>query len=236
MIRGTPTATLRQQLRKNLEQIALQFGQSASQFTGDLEPFSTSTILLEDCLVQQAKALSDEADSTADSASASESGNKRGGFPWQPALIVGLSALLALGTWWLLDSRAERKKWDQFVNEISQLPGVVITHADPDFENGSYRGQIKGLVDPLAQRPQSLSTDARFSKIQWELAPYWSLDKSITLKRLAVQLRPPAGVTLDLKNDTLFVAGVAPDAWARALQTRSLPGVAYIDTSGLRAN
>jgi outer membrane protein OmpA-like peptidoglycan-associated protein len=73
-------------------------------------------------------------------------------------------------------------------------------------------------------------------RVQFQWAPYYSLDDAIVLKRVAAVLQPPTTITLSLERGKLRAQGEAPAGWVEALKTRAIlvPGVRSIDTSALQ--
>ena len=96
---------------------------------------------------------------------------------------------------------------------------------------------VSGLRDPLARDPPQLLGEADLAAADvvgsWE--PYQALAKPFVLTRAARVLKPPDGVTLDLRGDVLSAAGLASPAWiADAIRLAPLiPGVSRFDATAL---
>jgi len=213
VIRGHPPETLRPALREALEKVHQDFGSALELFDGDSSPFEGARDDLAPCLDSKYQ----------------ESTRGR----TKPYFLIALAlVIIAAGGWaWLSFLRQQR--WNHFVDKLGAQPGIAVTSFTKE---GQYH--IRGLRDPLAVEPGSLlkGTGLDPKRVQFQWAPYYSLDDAIVLKRVAAVLQPPTTVKLSLERGKLRAQGEAPAGWVASLKTRAIlvPGVRSIDTSGLQ--
>jgi OOP family OmpA-OmpF porin len=212
VIRGVPHDELRTLLQETLVTIHLEYGRHLASFTGDAAAFAASRPHLEACLVMQA----------------AEVAKKTSPLLW----MVFAVCLLGLAAWLFVTLR-EHWRWSQYVQQLRDEPGIVVTYAEK--HGGKFI--ISGLRDPLAADPLQLLTAVALPGervvSRWE--PYQAFYPAFVLNRAKQALRPPETVVLRLQDGTLYASGSASHAWiedARKL-SRLLPGVAHWQEDGL---
>lgn len=205
LVRGNPPQDVRAILQDTLATIHRDYDDALDGFEGDNTSFETTESALEACLVSQ------------------QTERKRQVPPI--FLWFGLGLILGvpgLGLWSWLEAQW---RWDRYVAQLQNLPGIVVTRAEKRW--GRY--VINGLRDPLALDPQQLLENVKIPAHKvvslWE--PYQALYPGFVLQRVKRVLQPPDTVTLALQQGTLVATGSAPQAWiARARDlTRGFPGV-----------
>ena len=212
-IRGHPPETLRPTLREALEKVHQNFGSALELFNGDSSPFEGVRDDLALCL-----------DSRYQRSTQTRS---------KPYFLIALALLLTAAAGWAWLSFLRQRQWNRFVDKLGAQPGIAVTSFTKESQY-----QIRGLRDPLAIEAGSLLKGMGLDpkRVQFQWAPYYSLDDAIVLKRVATVLQPPTTVTLSLERGKLRAQGEAPAGWVEALKTRAIlvPGVRSIDTSGLQ--
>jgi OOP family OmpA-OmpF porin len=213
VIRGHPPQDFVNKLKEKLEAVHLTLGSELANFQGDASPFEVFRPELAQLLeVRYAR----------------EEVRKP-----KPYLLVLVILLVVLAGVWKTLSVLEDRKWDRYVDNLRQQPGIVITSFD--VHGGRYR--IQGLRDPLAADPNAMLEQAKLdvsdAVFQWNY--YYALDDPIILKRAQAALQPPAGVTLAVENGILHVAGNPPAEWAATLKSRALlvAGVKGLDETAM---
>jgi OOP family OmpA-OmpF porin len=213
VIRGHPPETLRPTLREALEKAHQDFGSALEFFDGDSSTFEGVGNDLALCLDSRYQ--------------------ERPQARSKPYFLIALALLLTAAVGWAWLSFLRERQWNRFVDKLEAQPGIVVTSFTKQSQN-----QIRGLRDPLAIEPGSLLKGMGLDpkRVQFQWAPYYSLDDAIVLKRVAAVLQPPTTVKLSLEGGTLRAQGEAPARWVEALKTRAIlvPGVRSIDSSGLQ--
>lgn len=213
VIRGNPPDTLHAMLRETLARIHEQLHEPLEEFEGNSAPLGDIATPLEGCLQQQ------------------ELPRQRRLSPWLWALPLLL--LLAVGSW-MVQRAVERSRVGAYVERLRDEPGVIVTRA----ERRDGRWHVSGLRDPLAADPADVLAPSSLdpTRIVGEWESYQALDPAIALKRLAITLNPPRGVSLSLDGDTIRAQGSAPQHWverARTLIAAQPAGSPPIDLTGL---
>ena len=215
VIRGHAPADYRIALKECLEAIERAFGAAFDDFRGDTSPFRAADAPLQALLITQHR--------------------ERRGTIRKPRMVIGGSALVvAIIAGWISYVTYDVHRWTNFARSLGAHPGIVVT----SFEKSGGRWHIHGFRDPLAIEPADElirnGLDAR--DIDFELAPFYSLDDVIVTQRAEKLLAPPSGVNLSEGRGTLSVTGTAPSAWMAKFRDRAfmVPGVTLIDASSLR--
>lgn len=247
VIRGTAPQSLRSVLRATQEKIHSLFNRALQTFEGDSETLNDVRPYLEDCFQAQFKDRNTGKRKTARSLSKQQL-KQRKVFAWAVAgcliLILGVGAFL---------NRQAQQRWDAYVWQVSQQPGIVVIHEGRQKQNGIFsaisfsrpllldgffrrRYVLSGLRDPLAVDPAELlkSTSINPEDVQMRWEPYFSLLPALTHQRIVTLLNPPATVSLSFdEQQVLHVAGSAPSQWvqtAKQLSTRLYGITAWEDT------
>lgn len=192
VIRGTPPASLREDVHDALAHIHALHANALADFAGDATPFKATQPYLESCLLAHY-----------------ESPQKQGSLKlW---VLIGL---ILLGTvWWGWMVYQTQVRWSNLLVGLRAEPGIVITQARSTW--GDYH--IEGLRDPLAKDPTALVSEAGLDpttvKASW--SPYYALDAPLVLARAQSMLRPPETVKFHIDGETLIATGSASADWAR---------------------
>jgi outer membrane protein OmpA-like peptidoglycan-associated protein len=215
VIRGHAPAGYRTAMKEALEAIEQKFGGELQKFEGDTGPFAATENLLAPLLEAQFK---------------QETGPKKK--PW--ALITATAAVAILLAGWIGYSTYLLIEWSRFLKALHQQPGIVVI----SYEKSGGQFHLRGFRDPLAEDPSKFLAQAGLSpeQVNFEMAPYYSVDDAIVLRRAKELLHPPAGVTLREKGGVLEADGVAPPQWIASLREKApwIAGVGSVDASHLQ--
>jgi OOP family OmpA-OmpF porin len=213
VIRGTAPPDVRTVLQQTLESVHGVYSDVLESYGGDPAALEGTRPLLEACLQQQFR------------------GRSRPAYR-SPLLQAAAALLLAASAFWVLTTYRERARWSGYLAALRAEPGLVVVGTGK--ENG--RRVVEGLRDPLARDPASLLAPHGLGSGnvvgRWEL--YQALDPPIVLARARRQLRPPEGVSLELRDGVLQAGGRAPVEWIEesARVAPILAGVARFDATG----
>jgi OOP family OmpA-OmpF porin len=215
VIRGHAPASYRLAMKETLEEIQQHFSSALENFKGDPAPF----VAAEDRLNRLLEARFKE----------KEPGKKK-----PRALIAASAVILALVVAWIGYSTYLLWEWSRFLNAMRQQPGIVVIS---ETKSGT-QFHVRGFKDPLAGDPTELiaQTGLDPNNVDLQLAPYYSLDDAIVLRRANAQLQPPSGVKLTEEHGTLRAEGVASPKWISTLRDHGLwiAGVSSLDLSHLQ--
>jgi outer membrane protein OmpA-like peptidoglycan-associated protein len=215
VIHGHAPAGYRTAMKEALEAIEQKFGGALQKYEGDTGPFAATENLLAPLLEAQFK---------------DETGPKKK--PW--ALITAAAAVAILLAGWIGYSTYLLIEWSQFLKALHQQPGIVVI----SYEKSGGQFHLRGFRDPLAEDPTKFLAQAGLSReqVNFEMAPYYSVDDAIVLRRAKELLHPPAGVTLTETGGVLEADGVAPPQWIASLREKApwIAGVASVDASHLQ--
>jgi outer membrane protein OmpA-like peptidoglycan-associated protein len=212
VIRGNAPKDFRRTLQDAVERVHLKYGEALAAFDGEAQAVDAARPILEDCLHTEFRA--------------GESSRSR--------LLPVLAAvvLVAIGVWGLLAWR-QQTRWSRYLAALRQEPGIVVISTGRS--EGKYA--VSGLRDPLARDPLQMlgESDLTAADIVGRWEPYQALAKPFVVARAARVLRPPDGVTLDLRRDVLSATGLASPGWiADATRLAPLiPGVSRFDPTAL---
>ncbi|HYL46480.1 MAG TPA: OmpA family protein, partial [Candidatus Limnocylindrales bacterium] len=215
VIRGHAPAGYRTAMKEALEAIEQKFGGAWQKFEGDTGPFRAAENLLAPLLEAQFK---------------QEAAPKKK--PW--AVITATAAVVILLGAWIGYSSYLLWEWSRFLKALHQQPGIVVI----SYEKSGGQFHVRGFRDPLAEDPAKFLAQAGLSagQVEFEMAPYYSVDDAIVLRRAKELLHPPAGVTLAEKGGVLEADGVAPPQWIANLREKApwIAGVGSVDASHLQ--
>lgn len=214
VIRGHAPAAYRTAMQEALEAFEQKFGGALQKFEGDTVPFLAAENLLAPLLEAQFK---------------HDTGPKKK--PW--ALIIATAvAVLLLG--WIGYSTYLLVEWSRFLRALRQQPGIAVI----SYEKSGGQFHLRGFRDPLAEDPAKFLAQAGLNpeQVNFEMAPYYSVDDAIVLRRAKELLHPPKGVTLTEKGGVLEADGVAPAQWIANLREKGpwIAGVGAVDASHLQ--
>jgi len=150
------------------------------------------------------------------------------------AAIVAVSVIALLAIGWLGYSSYLLFEWSRFLHAVRGQPGIVVLSYAK--QNGRYH--IQGFKDPLAEDPAKLLAKEGIDpqNAEFDLAPFYSLDDAIVLKRAQVMLHPPASVKLTERDGQLIAEGSAEPKWIARIEERGpwIAGVHGVDISHLQ--
>jgi OOP family OmpA-OmpF porin len=198
VIRGNPPIDLQNIFKDALEEIHFRHRGIMLSFEGDAAPFEDTRYILEDCLAAQFK----------------KEKQKPSYLLW---MIVALIVMLLGG--WSLNSYLKHHRWSQYISELRDQPGIVITNVTQ--KNGKHH--VYGLKDPLATDPAvKLNAAGRQPQsvvFHWE--PYYSLLPEFAHQRSSAALNPPETVRLEFKDGALHARGAALHQWIETSRKRA---------------
>ena len=200
-IQGVPPATLRALLERRLEEIHARIDEG-----DDKVDASWRRSLRPDELMREAAA--DESESRAPSR-------------W-PALVVLLIAL-GLIAWAIVRHEREITWLENMRARLGAHPGFVLTALEMRGEGVTAHG----LLDPDAEPIVVSSNGDTSPRLVLDTVGYVSTDDTIIARRARRLLAAPPGVTIDVKDGALALAGHAPAIWVDPARERAvwIPGV-----------
>jgi outer membrane protein OmpA-like peptidoglycan-associated protein len=213
VVRGHAPEARRVMMKERLEEAHQRLGPELENFQGDAAPFESLRDGLAQCLEARYK---------------EEKHAKSRSYVWVAAIL-----LLVLFGAWTIFSIVQTHRWNGFAENLRRQPGIVITSFTK--QGGHYL--VLGLRDPLAVQPATVLEESHLDPrgVEFQLRPYYSGDDAMILKRAEGILRPPAGVTLAVKDGILRPSGNSPPGWAKRMRDVAplIAGVAGIDESAL---
>ncbi len=215
VIRGHAPADFRQAMNETLEDIQRHYSSALANFKGDAGPFRAADERLSKLLETRYRQAPAE--------------KKK---PRTALIVGGIAAALLVG--WLGYSTYLLWEWSRFLHGLRQQPGIVVV----SYAKDGRTFHIQGFRDPLAADPKLLVSQAGLDpdKADLQLAPYYSLDDAIVVKRATELLHPPATVTLGAHHGELTAEGSASQQWITRLEEHApwIAGVTKVDDSHLR--
>jgi outer membrane protein OmpA-like peptidoglycan-associated protein len=214
VIRGHAPSDYRLAMKEALEDIQRQYSSALGTFQGDTGPFRAA----EDRLTHLLEAHYKE-----------EKDAKK-----KPRAVMAVGGVVLVGiVGWIGYSSYLLWEWSRFLNVLRQEPGITVL----SYNKEGGRFHLQGLRDPLAADPTKLLEQAGFDPKNaiLELAPFYSVEDPIVLKRANVLLHPPAGVKLSSKDGVLHAEGIAGPKWIAQFQEHApwIAGVHAVDDSHL---
>jgi len=214
VVRGHAPADFREAMNEALEDIQRHFSSALANFKGDAGPFRGADERLSKLLETRYRESSAEKKKP------------------RTALVVG-GVVLALFLGWLGYVSYLTWEWSRFLSALQKQPGVVVV----SYARDGRTFHIQGFRDPLSADPKSLVSQAGLDpeKADLQLAPYYSLDDAIVVKRAAALLHPPPTVKLAANHGELRAEGSAPQKWITSLEEHApwIAGVTSVDDSHL---
>jgi outer membrane protein OmpA-like peptidoglycan-associated protein len=214
VIRGHAPPNYRLAMKEALEDIQQRYSSALENFKGDPAPFRSAEVPLSRLLSAQHR---------------EPAGAKR-----PRAAIATIAAIVIIILAWAGYSSYLLWEWSRFLNAVRGQPGIVVISYDK--QGGRYH--IRGFKDPLAPDPKALLSQAGLDSqsVEFDLAPYYSLDDAIVVQRAGQFLHPPEGVKISEHQGELDVEGAASPQWiAHLAEFASLiPGIAAVDASHLQ--
>lgn len=211
VIRGTPPPALRAALQHAVERIHLELAEEFEQFRGDTAAFESARPLLDACL---------------------HSEYQGGAQPNHRTLILAAAAVALIAIVWGGFALRSRSRWNSYLDAVRAEPGIVVLSTGR--QSGKY--VISGLRDPLARDPNTLLAAASLTPgdVETTWQAYHAASPAIAVARARQVLRPPDGVTLELKDGVLTATGAAPLGWFADAEHLALliPGVTSFSAAG----
>ena len=217
VIRGTPPADFRTQLRSTLELMLVKFSDAIAAFNGDTAPFAYAAHYLDGLMLSR---FVDE--------------EKR--LPlWAKLVPVFLVLLILGGTGaYYYKTVSFNAAMQEAINILRNEPGLMLMHVNEDTKPW----QVITFKDALAAEPEEILRSHNISpdNFSFKTIPFISYEASVIKRRIAADIQLPEGVTMEFdSNGTLFLRGTAPVAWTVNAQewVRTIPGVERVITSGM---
>lgn len=183
-ITGNVPANIGEKLQLSLENIHKMYGKELQNFDGDVSPFESTALLLNECLV-----TTYNKDTT---------NHKKS--PWMAILL--LLGLLAVGSFFIFKQWQLNEKLQQ-IRELEEVPGVILLKVDTCNSNIC----ITLLRDPIAEPARSWLDNSNIASnniIITERA-YRSADTQLNQKRLSLLQKQFPELTLN--NEKLTYSG-----------------------------
>ncbi|HVJ89363.1 MAG TPA: OmpA family protein, partial [Labilithrix sp.] len=216
IVRGTAPPDLGETLRDVRERLGLSHREELMRFHSDPAPFASACPVLEECFRSGRRPPS-----------------RAGSAIVAVSAAVGLA--VAAGLFGSARARAANEAGlvDAYAQTLGNVPGIVVDAVSPS----SAGVQIRGLRDPAAADPAEVIAQSGLPPAELRFRPFLSLDPPTVEARAVRVLRPPPGVTVEIRDGVLRVNGVAHAAWierARRLAP-ALAGVTSYDDQELRS-
>ncbi len=205
VIRGEAPRAFRERLQAALETLHLELSDALERFAGDAAPFDAARPVLESCLHTEYRA-----------------GEAR---PKRRAWILGTAVVAGLAIW-LGFSLRDRARWRAYLDALANEPGLVVLSSG----RSGGRFTLSGLRDPLARDPAEVLRASRVppTNVVAQWAPHQAAHPQLAAARARHVLRPPSGVTLNVRDGLLLVNGTVSPGWL-AEASRLTPLIAGID-------
>jgi len=225
VLRGTPPAGFREDLRATLETMLIEFAEPLESFSGDTAPFAGATRHLEPFLITRYQ----------------DEGKK---LPWWTKALLLLMCLALVGGIGFFQYHAHELR-QQHLAHVSLMqkgldflrnePGLMLTHVS-QAADGPW--EVMLLKDDLAMAPDEVlrAHGLQPHAFTFNVIPYISYDPSIVARRVEHAIEVPPTVTMHFSQGTLAFTGTAPLAWIAEVRdtARTLPGVSHVDISGVQ--
>ncbi|WP_353571951.1 OmpA family protein [Candidatus Albibeggiatoa sp. nov. BB20] len=216
VVRGNASYKLRGVMKQSLEAIHARYGRLLEQYDGDSTPLEPCRVILQKNL--QMKELKEEI-------------TKKSRFFSPPLIAVTTLIVLGIAVWLFMQVQTERHL-RRYIHTLRDTAGLMVIETTRD--DGKLI--VRGLRDPLATDPTEIT--AQFSlqnKVVNEWGTYQDLAPQFVLQRARQALNPPGSVTIDLKNNKLYLSGEADNDWIEqvALKRGMLGGIQQVVTDQL---
>jgi outer membrane protein OmpA-like peptidoglycan-associated protein len=217
VIRGNPSYKLREVMRQSLEAIHARYARLLAVYAGDSTLLEPSRLILKRNLQMQ---------------ELKKSPQKR---LFSPILIIILILIsLGLGIW--LFSYIQRELHiNKYIATLRNTEGLMLIEA----QRQQGKLLIRGLRDPLAASPQRITEQFGLqSKVIHEWGSYQDLSYNFVLQRAIAAINPPNTVTVQLKQDRLYLTGQADSNWIEQVKLKQglLAGISEINFANLSNN
>lgn len=201
VVRGTPPEELRPQMQTTLEELHLKCSAYITDYDGSDTGEEEVLALLHPVLDHyDAEAIAHQKKRVRILSLAS----------------IGFAALIS----WIAFSSWDGARWNNYLESVSRLPGVVVLS-----ESRKISGyEVVGLRDPLATDPTTLlqGTGIDPADVRWQWSSIASLHPVIVARRATKILSPEAGVEMSVNNSTLLIVGTPSAEWLTRTQQKAL--------------
>jgi len=191
VIRGNPPADLHSMMRDALDECHLEGGAALADFQGDSTPFEAHRHILDGLL--QARFKNQKAQTSS----------------YRAWIVVAL--LLVAAGWAGFPKLIEERRWQQFLEQLRDQPGIVVTMT----EKRSDQRHVYGLKDPYAPNPANTVAPAGIEPeavvFHWEA--YHSGHGPFARRRIASLFEPPATIRTTFDQGRLVFSGSACHGW-----------------------
>lgn len=190
VIRGNAPEELRSELQKIIEQIHFDYKEELSNFEGNVSPFISTDPELEKALLVKIN-------------------NDKKKTPIFAIAFVGIVFLTI--SYFIFSSINSTQKWNKYIDELNQQPGILVVEEDKSIFNYS----ISGLKDDFSVSPDSLAVinNLKIDKINSNWQHFYSLEPEMIILRAKELLGTPASIELSYSNSTLIASGKSTDGW-----------------------
>jgi len=218
VVRGTPPATFREQLRATLEFLLVEYHNELTNFSGDTAPFAAAKHYLDPCFSSH---YIDK--------------DKRLPF-WAKALpVVAVLALVGWGGYHFYQKEQVIATMRNALVVLRAEPGLLITDI---VRRDAPPWDVTILKDELSPSPTEalLSRGLDPALFSFRVVPFISYDQKTIARRVEQSIKLPEGVSMALgASGTLYLSGTAPMSWIVMARddARALPGINNVDISGL---
>jgi len=194
VIRGVAPFDFRELMRTLLEFIHAKYNPELEHFSGDNAPLEPCGSILERALQSQPKA----------------DGGRSQLYTVLMLGMVGLAFGGLLFSWGYVYLQYHQRLKD-YVATLNHTPGIIVVD-----EQYTYGGVIlRGLRDPLAPAPADFLEQFHLSSddVQSNWSSYQDLSPEFVEKRLYLWLKPPTTVKLSVRDNILYISGLAEQVW-----------------------
>lgn len=207
VIRGVAPHDLHELMRTLLEYIHAKYNKELANYDGDNSTLEACRSILERALQSQPR-------------------KDFGRNQFYTLFLLGMMALAAAGvlfSWGYLYFNYQQRL-QNYTAALKEIPGIMVVE-----EAYSYRGLVlHGLRDPLSPAPDEYLERFRLSsddvEVHW--SSYQDLSPQFVEQRLYLWLKPPATVKLSVRDNILYLSGLAEQVWIdKAMNTVGLFGI-----------
>lgn len=207
VIRGVAPYDLHELMRTLVEYIHAKYNKELENYEGDNAALEPCRSILERALQSQSKR---------------DFG--RGQFYNLMSFSVFILAIFGLLFSWGYIYFNYQQRLQDYTAALKEIPGIVIVD-----EKYSYQGLVlHGLRDPFAPAPDEYLERFRLSSddVEAHWSSYQDLSPQFIERRLYLWLKPPATVKLSVRDNILYVSGLAEQTWIdKAMNTVGLFGI-----------
>jgi len=188
---GNAPETIRETFKETLENIHLKFGRLLKEFNGNSDSFTMLKSHLKACAVEQKKQKTN----------------------YKKPLII-FSIIVILSGIWAGFTIRDNIRWNKFIDQLSQQPGVVIINSEK--KSGKY--YLRGMKDVLAGNYYDLALKNKIdtAKTVFKWSNYISLENSFIIVRIKRYLPENQKVNIFSSGGKIYFEGEASSKWIEA--------------------